>query len=689
MINVLLPSIQDVQNGVIIAIRTLLLHLCEPVYKLIVFCFQIFEGFGKLRLFENSDVIAQIYNRIGLILGLFMIFRITFSAIEYIINPDNIFDKEKGIGNIVKRVLIVIVLLGSTRFLFDEAYDIQDKLIDSQIVSKLLLTDPTISYEDNGGAIIAWTAFNTFYRINPEASGDERDTCAEMMDENGVIYENFFESEGNLLDSAGYCLNAVDESETNVIIFNGVFCLGVGAFLLWTIFTYTVQAGVRVLQLAYLELIAPVPIMMYLTPDGDSKLKNWGQQCLTTFLDFFIRVAIMDFIIIVSGTLIDMQSNILGYFGDIQMSNGNLAEMYVILIMIIALMIFAKRIPNLLKEILPSTGGTASLGFGFGLTGETKKVGGFLGGFAGATVGGLANGVVSGIDRANIAGTLGRNRLGAFGAGLLGGGAIGIKNGAKGGNVFKNLSAGWTARNKADRQYEKLIASGGSATGVALAKFRSNFGETPGEYLTRQMEHADKINEHQKKFFEYINNLGDVRMWSDAAKEATIKEGESVEAFTARKRMYEENAQNAREAASRAVEEGRSMDDIKTNGLSYDIKELKEKTRMVKGADGVFKPEKYLDEVTTKRNFNILKDDDKHYSGASAEVAEANSYITSRHVKVDDGSGFNDMATIGSGKGQQSFKEAGKAANESKKNISKSVKYQREKANNEGAGISK
>ena len=103
----------------------------------------------------------------------------------------------------------------------------------------------------------------------------------------------------------------------------------------------------------------------------------------------------------------------------------------------------------------------------------------------------------------------------------------------------------------------------------------------------------------------------------------------------------------------------------------------------------MLKQEKYLEEETSSRNFNILKDDDKYYSGASASIAEANSYITSHHVKVDDGSGFKDMPTIGSGEGQQSFKEATKAANESKKNISKSVKYQREKANNEGAGISK
>ena len=46
MINFLI-NWQDVNNGVLAALRMLLLKLCEPIYSLIVFCFDIFEDFGK------------------------------------------------------------------------------------------------------------------------------------------------------------------------------------------------------------------------------------------------------------------------------------------------------------------------------------------------------------------------------------------------------------------------------------------------------------------------------------------------------------------------------------------------------------------------------------------------------------------------------------------------------------------
>ena len=48
---------------------------------------------------------------------------------------------------------------------------------------------------------------------------------------------------------------------------------------------YSIQVGVRVLQLAYLQIVAPIPIAMYITPKGEEQLKKWGTQCLVTFLD--------------------------------------------------------------------------------------------------------------------------------------------------------------------------------------------------------------------------------------------------------------------------------------------------------------------------------------------------------------------------------------------------------------------
>ena len=381
MINFLI-NWQDVNNGVLAALRMLLLKLCEPIYSLIVFCFDIFEDFGELRLFEGSDTISMIYNRVGLILGLFMVFRITFTAIEYLVDPDKILDSKQGIGNIIKKVLIVVILLGSTRYIFNFAFDFQSKLIESDVVGNLILGPSYI--EENkysAGTNLAWFTFTQFYTLNDRAKNDNNyENCRIMLssgngaeaNSGGSIYNDFHDN--HKFNNAEYCLNlktndkysidsnVKEKQELNIIDFSGFICLAVGAVLLWIIMTYTVQVAVRVFQLAYLELIAPIPIMMYLMPNGDEKLKKWAKQCLTTFLDFFIRLAIMDFIILVSNALVELEDtdSMLVTFNKLSFWGSG----YVKIILIIALFAFVKKVPELLKELFPSTGGAASFGFG-------------------------------------------------------------------------------------------------------------------------------------------------------------------------------------------------------------------------------------------------------------------------------------------------------------------------------------
>ena len=127
---------------------------------------------------------------------------------------------------------------------------------------------------------------------------------------------------------------------------------------MYTGFMFTFQVAVRLIQLAYLELIAPIPIIMYITPKGDEQLKKWGTQCTTTFLDFFLRVAIIYFAKFIVEIILN--SNALNIYAD---SNG-FESLYLTCIMIIATLIFVKKVPNLLKEIFPSLGGAAAFDYG-------------------------------------------------------------------------------------------------------------------------------------------------------------------------------------------------------------------------------------------------------------------------------------------------------------------------------------
>ena len=94
-------------------VRNMFLGLATFVYSLLAQMAQLFFDISTVQILDNPTVSA-IYQRVGLILGLFMLFKLTFSFIQMVVDPDQITDKEKGIGGIIKKVMVVLLLsLGS------------------------------------------------------------------------------------------------------------------------------------------------------------------------------------------------------------------------------------------------------------------------------------------------------------------------------------------------------------------------------------------------------------------------------------------------------------------------------------------------------------------------------------------------------------------------------------------------
>lgn len=374
--------------------RTLMFILCDGVYRLIYLTFYIFEKLGSARIIEDTQGIV---NRISLIIGLFMVFRVTFAFVQYIVDPDAMLDKKKGAANIIKKIIISIVLLGSTSTLFNLAFKAQDLIIDNQIIGKIIFnssssngydSDSLYSTPENSstfGGRLSAEVFSAFYRLNPEASpkdSDQEDCKTWLTNDDGnsgysKLKEKIAQNKGALSgyknSPAAICLNEQDSSDKYIVDFDagGFLALVFGIAVLYTIFIFTIQVGVRVIQLAYLQIIAPIPIIMYITPKGDEQLKKWGQQCSTTFLDFFMRCTIIYFAILVIQNIWET-----GFIGKLlsartESSNG-WETMYVGVIMIIAVLTFAKKVPNLIKEIFPSLGGAA--GFDYGLSFKKQVV---------------------------------------------------------------------------------------------------------------------------------------------------------------------------------------------------------------------------------------------------------------------------------------------------------------------------
>ena len=120
--------IDEIGEAIYEGLRALLMSLCEAIYSLIMLAFKLFMVIGEANILDN-DIVVGIYQRVGLILGIFMLFKLTFSFIQMLVSPDQLTDKEKGAGKIIMKVVVVIVLLAMTPSLFNEAYKLQHAVV--------------------------------------------------------------------------------------------------------------------------------------------------------------------------------------------------------------------------------------------------------------------------------------------------------------------------------------------------------------------------------------------------------------------------------------------------------------------------------------------------------------------------------------------------------------------------------
>ena len=441
----ILLDIFGIGKAVTDALRTFMLTLCDAIYRLIYFTFYIFEKLGTATIITQEQV-QEIFTRVGLIIGLFMVFRLTFAFIQYIIDPDSMSDKQKGIGNIIKKIIIAIVLLGSTSTIFKLAFRAQDLIVKSNMISKIIFKNDMEEVNSFGGRLSA-EVFTAFYRLNDEAetAGNDCEAYFVNNENTNIIKENISQKNGSL-DIAYSCLTERDSNGNYLVSFDGggLIALVVGVIVVYTVLIFTIQVGVRLIQLAYLQIIAPIPIIMYVTPKGDNYLKKWGTQCLTTFLDFFLRTAIIYFAVACIQFIIKNETVKEILSGGVYSSGWQSA--YIFVIMVIAVLIFAKKVPNLLKEVFPSLGGAAGFSYSLKMPDEAKKVGlfgaGTILGAAGAAASNLLYG--AGTIRKNWkenTGSTGQKiwqaTKGVFGTGasVIGGATSGFINGRK----IKNL----------------------------------------------------------------------------------------------------------------------------------------------------------------------------------------------------------------------------------------------------------
>ena len=139
-------------------VRTILTTIIDrPGFWLLCVMYEIFFNVASAQIFSNATI-KNFYYRIQLIIGVFMIFKLSIAVLEAIINPEKFTAKKTGTMSIVGRIFVSLALLAvltpinipnpqnsfevelnNNGLLFGTLYSLQDRILANNTIGRIVL----------------------------------------------------------------------------------------------------------------------------------------------------------------------------------------------------------------------------------------------------------------------------------------------------------------------------------------------------------------------------------------------------------------------------------------------------------------------------------------------------------------------------------------------------------------------
>ena len=402
------------------AIRTILTFFDRLFFLLLQGVYQVFFNVSTAELFSNA-LIRDFYYRCQLIIGVFMLFKLSVTILEGIMDPARVTDKKSGAGKIISRIITSLVILAlitpinipnpsnkweqqvnNNGILFGALYSLQERILSNNTIGKLVLgTTEAADDADEQGKTLAESAddfagqiLRSFYRINivPEPDGgydveegldpetNEDYYFCSFTSEQKKFYKTAstlellatvnqtcdIDEDSNMFEIAKDFVERVFFGKETFYRYSYSPLAGIVALIISVILIlYTIDVAIRALKLAILRLIAPIPIISHMSISakegkGEDAFSCWVRSLTSTYLELFIRLAIMYFVIYLVS---DMVKN-----GIVINTGTGFVGVLSFIFIVIGIFIFARMAPRFIENSLGIKGMGGSIGLAMGLS---------------------------------------------------------------------------------------------------------------------------------------------------------------------------------------------------------------------------------------------------------------------------------------------------------------------------------
>ncbi|MBQ6497398.1 MAG: hypothetical protein IJI58_01630 [Bacilli bacterium] len=442
--------------------RTLFSSIDKAIYGLLGISYQLFFSVASADIF-STGVIVNFFQRIQVIIGIFVLFQLAMTVLKGIVDPDSFTDSKNGAANLFKRIATALVMLAmvvpinipsasneyekqinNNGLLFGTLYSLQYRILNNNTIGKVVMgvkdnsesSNELVGMNDDNfkhsSDIFVSTVLKGFYRINliPAEDRKEKNTngkeddqirayrvCKDIDQKIIDEYKKVDSDPGKIIDVVNVTCSA-DPALTGKSLISSigeklyaftympVVSLIMGGIFVVILLGFCVEVAIRAIKLAILRLLAPIPIISYMDPKGskDSSFDAWVKAVTSTYLDLFIRIASVYFVIYM---IQQMLAN------GISTNSTGVLKTFTVLFIWIGLFYFAKEAPKFIKQVLGMKEDTGGLFSGVG------KLLGIGAAGAGVVSGAISSGVAyGGKGVGGVAKGIGAGALGAIGGGF-------------------------------------------------------------------------------------------------------------------------------------------------------------------------------------------------------------------------------------------------------------------------------
>ena len=349
----------------------IMLLLDAIIYWAVSVSYQLFIVLARKSVFKE-EFFSSFAKRIYAILGVFMLFYLAYALLNALVDPEKLTKGDKSVSKLAINLVVSLILLGLTPTIFNYAYQLQNYILSSNLIGALVLGTAVEDVDSNNenvekyGRQLAFDVMNTF--INPNNYNVKfvntytwEDYKSDVLGKgeflnlpglSGAIVYGRVQATGNVLEDFS---NAFSEGKTVYVTYYMFISTAAGIFLLYMIFSFTLDLGERVFKFAFCQLLAPIPIVMRAMPGKKSQFDKWLKLTVSVYLEVFIRVGLM-YLAIYFINSIRENVNFTALTGD------GLIGKIAFVVLIMGIFAFAKQVPKMLSEILGIDSGNIKLG---------------------------------------------------------------------------------------------------------------------------------------------------------------------------------------------------------------------------------------------------------------------------------------------------------------------------------------